>query len=133
MDWSDYEVDGQLSIFDLIETDSKPFNPLEALALHGTGFVDGMKRVKAYFSENHTISEKAKFLKKEYGIGGFSSPTKKPCYIHSFDSFSNTKHDVVFAYYDENMNDILSGCSWEELAKTITSMISKGTYKENRS
>lgn len=130
MDWSDYKVDGQLSIFDLIETENKPFNPLEALALRGTGFVDGMKRVKAYFSENHTISEKAKFLKKEYGIGGFGSPVKKPCYIHSFDTFSNTKKDVVSAYYDENLNDIESGCSWEELAKTITSMISKGTYKE---
>lgn len=129
MDWSDYEVDGQLSIFDLIETENKPFNPLEALALHGTGFVDGMKRVKAYFSENHTISEKAKFLKKEYGIGGFGSPTKKSCYIHSFDTFSNTKKDVVFAYYDENLNDIESDCSWEELAKTITIMISKGIYK----
>lgn len=131
MDWSDYEVDGQLSIFDLIETENEPFNPLEALALRGTGFVDGMKRVKAYFSENHTISGKAKFLKKECGIGGFGSPTKKPCYIHSMDTFSNTKKDVVFAYYDENLNDIESGCSWEELAKTITSMISKGTYKEN--
>lgn len=128
MDWSDYEVDGQLSIFDLIETENKPFNPLEALALHGTGFVDGMKRVKAYFSENHTISEKAKFLKKEYGIGGFGSPTKKPCYIHSMGTFGNTKKDVVFAYYDENLNDIESGCSWEELAKTITEMIAKGKY-----
>ena len=131
MDWSDYEVDGQLSIFDLIETENKSFNPLEALALRGTGFCNGMKRVKEYFSGNHTISEKAKFLKKEYGIGGFGSPTKKPCYIHSMDTFSNSKHDVVFEYYDEDMNDISSGCSWEELAKTITSMISKGTYKEN--
>ena len=131
MDWSDYEVDGQLSIFDLIETENEPFNPLEALALHGTGFVDGMKRVKAYFSENHTISEKAKFLKKEYGLGGFGSPIKKPCYIHSMDTFGNTKKDVVFSYYDENLNNIESGCSWEELAKTITSMVSKGIYKEN--
>ena len=131
MDWSDYEVDGQLSIFDLIETENEPFNPLEALALHGTGFVDGMKRVKAYFSENHTISEKAKFLKKEYGLGGFGSPIKKPCYIHSMDTFGNTKKDVVFSYYDENLNNIESGCSLEELAKTITSMVSKGIYKEN--
>ena len=130
MDWSDYEVDGQLSIFDLIETGNEPFNPLEALALHGTGFVDGMKRVKAYFSENHTISEKAKFLKKEYGIGGFGSPIKKPCYIHSMGTFGNTKKDVVFAYYDENLNDIESGCSWEELAKTITNMIENGRYKK---
>lgn len=66
MDWSDYEVDGQLSIFDLIESENKAFNPLEALALRGTGFSGGIGRVKAYFSENRTITDKAKFLKKEY-------------------------------------------------------------------
>lgn len=123
-------MDGQISIFDLIKPESEEFNPLEELALHGTGFVDGIKRVTEYFSENHTISEKAKFLKKEYGLGGFGSPTKKPCYIHSMDTFGNSKKDVVFSYYDENMNDISSDCSWIELAKTITDMILKGTYKK---
>ena len=29
MDWSDYEVEGQLSIFDLMETENEPFNPLK--------------------------------------------------------------------------------------------------------
>lgn len=46
---------GQMSIFDLIEPTESSFNPLEALALRGTGFRDGMKRVFNYFSENHTI------------------------------------------------------------------------------
>lgn len=119
---------GQMSIFDLIETTDNKFNPLEELALHGTGFCDGMKRVFNYFSENHTLQDKAKFLKKEYGIGGFGSPIKKPCCIHSMYTFGNTKNDIVFAYFDEQMNDIQSGCSWEELAKTITAMMEKGTY-----
>lgn len=120
---------GQLSIFDIIEPTESTFNPLETLALRGTGFRNGMKRVFDYFSENHTIKEKASFLKKEYGIGGFCSPIKKPCYIHSMSTFNN----VVFSYYDENMNDIESRCSWEELAKVITEMIIKGAYiyKEN--
>lgn len=126
-------VPGQISIFDLIEPAESVFNPLELLALHGTGFCGGMKRVFNYFSENHTIQEKAKFLKKEYGIGGFGSPIKKPCYIHSMYTFSNKNKDIVFSYYDKNMNDVEIGCSWEELAKTITEMIRKGTYvyKEN--
>ena len=130
MDWSNYSVDGQISMFDLMETETSSFNPLEALALHGTGFVDGMKRVTEYFSQNHTMAEKASFLKKEYGLGGFGSPIKKPCYIYSMDTFSNSKKDVVFSYYDEDMNDISSSCSWMDLAKTITNMISKGTYKK---
>ena len=131
MDWSDYEVDGQLSIFDLIETENKVFNPLEALALRGTGFRDGMKRVKGYFNENHTITDKAKFLKKEYGQGGFGSPTRKCGYIHDMDTFGNGNKDIRFAYCDENLNVIESYCTFEQLAKVITDMIAKGTYKEN--
>ena len=40
MNWNNYECDGQMSIFDLAETTETTFNPLEALALHGTGFHD---------------------------------------------------------------------------------------------
>lgn len=120
----DYDCEGQMSIFDLI--DNKLFNPLEALALRGTGFVDGMSRVHKYFSENHSMQDKAKFLKDEYGCGGFGSPTKKPCYIHSADTIDSSGID--FEYYDEDMNDISANVSWLELAKTITKMVSDGTY-----
>lgn len=130
MDWINYSVDGQISMFDLMETETSSFNPLEELALHGTGVVDGMKRVTEYFSKNHTMAEKASFLKKEYGLGGFGSPVKKPCYIHSMDTFGHSKKDVVFSYYDEDMKNIDSSCGWMDLEKTITNMISKGTYKK---
>ena len=121
-------MEGQLSIFDLIETERK-FEPIEALALCGTGFVGGMERVLNYFSQNHSALEKASFLKNEYGIGGFGGYTKKPNGIHSMDTFSSKKYDVRFSYCDEDMNVIESGCSWKQLAETITDMVSKGTYK----
>lgn len=66
-----YECDGQLSLFDFIkdDTDTK-FNPLEALALHGTGFVNGMDRVYKFFTQDkHTIHEKSQFLKKRIWNG----------------------------------------------------------------
>ena len=45
-----YECDGQMSLFDFIQDDNNiQFNPLEALALCGTGFVDGMDRVYKFF------------------------------------------------------------------------------------
>lgn len=132
MNWDKYECDGQMSIFDLEEPTETKFNPLEELALHGTGFVNGMKRVKEYFLENHTISDKAKFLKKEHGIGGFGSTVKKPCYINSMDTSGHGSNDLRFSYYDENMVDIETFCSWEQLAKTITEMIQKGTYEIER-
>lgn len=118
-----------MSIFDYMQDDEpEKFNPLEALALHGTGFVNGMKRVHQFFLEEHTLQEKAQFLKKEYGLGGFGSPIKKPCYIHSMDIFGNGKSDIKFEYYDENLNNVESSVSWQELAKVITSMVNKGTY-----
>ena len=131
MNWNNYECDGQISIFDLEESIETKFNPIEALALHGTGFHDGMKRVLQYFSENHSIKEKASFLKKEYGIGGFGSPVKKLCIIHEMCTFSSGK-DIAFAYYDENLNNIETNCTWEQLAKTITEMIHKNTYEIKR-
>ena len=127
MDWSDYEVEGQISIFDVLKTEDS-FNPLEALALHGSGFCGGMKRIYVYFMEGHSMKDKAMFLKKEYGIGGFGSPVKKPCVIHEMCTYSHGK-DIAFAYYDENLNNIETSCTWEQLAKTITNMISKGKYK----
>ena len=125
-----YECDGQMSLSDFIQDDNNiQFNPLEALALCGTGFVNGMDRVYKFFTQDkHTLQEKAQFLKKEYGLGGFGSPTKKPCYIHDMDTFGNNKHDIQFKYYDEDMNNIQAYCSWNELAKVITEMISKGKY-----
>lgn len=131
MNWDKYECDGQMSIFDLEEPTETKFNPLEALALCGTGFHDGMKRVLQYFSEKHSIKEKASFLKKEYGICGFGSPVKKPCIIHEMCTYTSGKY-IVFAYYDENLNNIESSCTWEQLAKVITEMVHKGTYEIKR-
>ena len=127
MDWSNYEVEGQISIFDVLKTEDS-FNPLEALALHGSGFRGGMKRIYVYFMQNHSLKEKSMFLKNEYGIGGFGSPVKKPCVIHDMSTCMSGK-DIVFSYYDKDMNDIYTSCTWEELAKTITGMIAKGKYE----
>ena len=116
-------------MFDLFASESTDYNPLEDLALRGTGFCNGMKRVYEYFLQSHSIAEKAKLLKSEYGVGGFCSPVKKPCYIHSMNTYCHGKNDITFSYYDENMNSIDSGCSWVELAKVITDMIDNGRYK----
>lgn len=128
MNWDNYECDGQMNLFDFIEPKENKFNPYETLALRGTGFVGGMKRVLNYFSESHTLQEKAKFLKKEYGLGGFGSPVKKPCYIHDMDSFGNGKDGIRFRYYDEDMNDIETHCSWDMLAKVIDNLIKENRY-----
>ena len=121
-------MQGQLSLFEFLQAENT-FNPLEALALCGTGFQDGMTRVRNYFSEDHSISDKVSFLKKEYGIGGFSNMTPKPFRICAMDTIGLGKADINFEYCDENMEIIKTCCSWKQLAETITDMVVKGNYK----
>lgn len=129
MNFENYSCDNQMSIFDFIEDGTKnEFNPLESLALHGTGFVGGMNRVRDYFSmKPHSMKEKADFLKNEYGVGGFGSPIKKPRYVHYGNTCTSGK-DIVFEYYDENMQNVEDSCSWIQLAKVISEMVRNGKY-----
>ena len=131
MNFDNYICDGQMSMFDFMKdasdsTDSK-FNPLKSLALCGTGFCGGMKRIKEYFSESRTLREKVAFLKNEYGTGGFGSPDKKPCYIHGMCTSASQKL-IEFEYYDEDMQDVKKYCSWVDLANTISEMVAKDEY-----
>lgn len=121
-------MQGQLSIFEFLRVEIE-FNPIEALALCGTGFQDGMTRVRNYFSEDHSIADKVSFLKKEYGIGGFSNITPKPFLICAMDTIGLGKSDINFEYCDENMKIVKTCCSWKQLAETITDMVVKGNYK----
>ena len=128
MNFDNYSCDNQMSIFDFIQQESsETFNPLKALVLHGTGFSGGMDRVRNYFSQNHTLKDKAKFLKDEYGVGGFGSPDKKPCYVHEMNTCTSGK-DIVFEYYDEDMQNVEDVCSWQKLAEVISEMILKNEY-----
>ena len=129
MDCNNYSCSGQMDIFDFLEDKNKTeeFNPLKAIALCGTGFRGGMKRVNDYFLENHNLSEKVAFLKNEYGTGGFGSPTKKPCYIHDMCTATSQKL-IEYEYYDEDMQDIKKYCSWVDLANVITEMVEHNEY-----
>lgn len=129
MNCNDYSCSGQMDIFDFLEdkNNAKEFNSLKALALHGTGIRNGMKRIKEYFSESHTLREKVAFLKSEYGTGGFGSCDKKPCYIHQMCTSISQKL-IEFEYYDENMQNAKKYCSWVDLANIISEMVAKDEY-----
>lgn len=67
MNFENYSCDNQMSIFDFIENGTKnEFNPLESLALHGTGFVGGgdepSKRL--FLDETAFYERKSGFFKK---------------------------------------------------------------------
>lgn len=102
------------------------FNPVWDLIAHGTGFVNGMDRVRNYFTEKHTGQEKAQFLKKEYGIGGFGIPHEgRKNFVHG--SMSDAK-GIKIEYLDaigENHEELIT---WEKLEKEISFLVGKEWY-----
>lgn len=132
MDWSDYEVDGQLSIFDLI--DEKPvkgeFNPIEEFAkiVHIT---NRHNRIADYFIKNSNIKDRVAFLKKEYANGGGYSRSNKAYEIVSYNSDSNLHYVDWNMCENGNLHRVTSQFSYETLAKTIDLMIKQGRYIKN--
>ena len=55
----------QLDIFSYLEpnTENTIFNPIEEFAKHGSGFVNGKKRIIDFFAENENLTDRANFLK----------------------------------------------------------------------
>lgn len=119
----------QLDIFSYIEQQTKntTFNPIEEFAKHGSGFVDGKKRIVAFFSENENLTDRANFLKKEYGVGGFGMPCDKPFIIH--DGWSDAK-GCSCQYYKENMENVKVSITYKELAIAIDTLISENRYEK---
>lgn len=98
------------------------YKPIEDYASHGTGFENGKKRIREYFDKEKSTDSRAKFLKNEYGFGGFGGPCKEPHKI--FDAQANCfGKDNVIKYYDTEMEEIKLVVTWKELAETIDKMI----------
>jgi hypothetical protein len=102
------------------------FNEIWELVKHGTGFVGGMDRVRNYFIETHTEKEKAQFLKKEYGIGGFGFPRKgKKNFVHG--SMSESK-GIKIEYLDVTGENHEEFITWGKATREILFLIGKGWY-----
>lgn len=86
----------------------------------GSGFVQGKERITKYFKENHTLQEKANFLKYEYGIGGSShavSGERGSGEWHGAKGLKLQKH---------HCNDVF--LTWSNVAKHIDELLSKNLY-----
>lgn len=102
------------------------FDKVWDLVGHGTGFVDGKKRVRSYFSEKHTAQEKAQFLKKEYGLGGFGFPHQgKKNFVHG--SMSDSK-GIEIEWLDSVGENHRENITWATAEKEISFLIGKGWY-----
>ncbi|HGI7174659.1 TPA: helicase-related protein, partial [Streptococcus pyogenes] len=90
----------------------------------GSGVDKGKERITKFFKENHTLQEKANFLKDEYGIGGGSHAV-------SGERGSGEWHDAKGLKLQKNhCNDVF--LTWSNVAKHIDKLLSKNLYLEEK-
>ncbi|HEN5975410.1 TPA: DEAD/DEAH box helicase family protein [Streptococcus agalactiae] len=90
----------------------------------GSGVDKGKERITKFFKENHTLQEKANFLKDEYGIGGHSHAV-------SGAKGSDEWHDAKGLKLQKNhCNDVF--LTWSNVAKYIDELLSKNLYLEEK-
>lgn len=105
----------------------KPFitdDEVLATLSRGSGVDRGKERITKFFKENHTLQEKANFLKDEYGIGGHSHAV-------SGAMGSDEWHDAKGLKLQKNdCNDVF--LTWTSVAKHIDELFSKNLYLEDK-
>ena len=90
----------------------------------GSGIDKGKERIIKFFKENHSLQEKANFLKDEYGIGGSSHAV-------SGSSGSGEDHDAKGLKLQKNdCNDVF--LTWSSVAKHIDELLFKNLYLEEQ-
>ena len=105
----------------------KPFiteDEVLATLSRGSGIDKGKERITKFFKENHTLQEKANFLKDEYGIGGSSHAV-------SGAMGSDEWHDAKgLKLQKKNCSDVF--LTWSSVAKHIDELLSKNLYLEEK-
>lgn len=105
----------------------KPFitdDEVLATLSRGSGVDRGKERITKFFKENHTLQEKANFLKDEYGIGGYSHAV-------SGAMGSDEWHDAKGLKLQKNdCNDVF--LTWTSVARHIDELFSKNLYLEEK-
>ena len=90
----------------------------------GSGIDKGKERITKFFEENHTLQEKANFLKDEYGIGGSSHAV-------SGSMGSDEWHDAKgLKLQKKDCSDVF--LTWSSVAKHIDELLSKNLYEEKK-
>lgn len=90
----------------------------------GSGIDRGKERITKFFKENHTLQEKADFLKDEYGTGGRS---------HAVSGLTGSGewHDAKGIKLEkDNCKDVF--LTWTSVAKHIDELLSKNLYLEEQ-
>lgn len=118
---------GQMDIFDFLP--NPVYNPIfDFLSSYGTGFVGGRERIAKYWDKPHNKKERANFLKSEYGVGGFSAwgfMQKEPNKVYSGSTLGGK---ISIGYTDQDLNRVDMIITFEQLADSVSEMISAGIF-----
>lgn len=119
------DMSGQYSMFDYIGNREQKWDPVEAYAKMGSGFVNGKERIINYFEDNRDLRDRVAYLRKEYGIGGFSGFPERENTVVSGQS-NGKGHEIE--YVDSSMERKSIFVSFETLAKVIDRLIRRDDY-----
>lgn len=113
----------QPSFFDMLDPKeiSEQDKFVEKHLKTGSGFAQGKFRILDKYLSNPTVLEFANFLKKEYGIGGYSS---------SEESQSHDNKGISLEYRDKDNpeNNIFVKLKWTEVVNKIADLIDEDNY-----
>lgn len=85
----------------------------------GSSVSGGKQRIYDFFREKHTLDEQVRFLKDEYGIGGFGRMGEDEW--HDAKGIKYSRGGIGKPYDTVNL-------SWDKVAKRIAGLIAQGRY-----
>lgn len=114
----------QLSLFDLLDGEKEPSREdqlIERQLLRGSGIEDGKYRIYEKYFTDPTVKEYAKFLKDEYGIGGYG---------YGQESQDHSGKGIRMEWQDREHpeNNIRIELKWDEVAVRIADLIDEDKY-----
>lgn len=119
-------IEGQMNLFDFIKPEKINTKPrteeiTERELLKGSGFVEGKTRIYNFFQSEHTEKEEVAFLKKEYGVGGWSIP----------EGYADHDANGIDLKFDKEKVGNVTGLhiGWPMVAVRIKKLIAEGKYK----
>ena len=101
-----------------------PHDYIVSVLLRGTGFVGGKERVYKIYQTMDSPSERAKLIKKEFGLGGAGWPIDGYG-LHGYDTFK--PQGVRFQWRDAE-GEKEGYVSWNTVEEELRVLINKGEY-----
>lgn len=117
--FDNYECAGQIDIFNFLPKE----DDIETITLlKGSGFEGGKQRIFDFFQKESNNTKRADFLKKEYGVGGWSM--KNGFVMHSAAGIDFEWSEQ----YRAEHRSYISHIGWPMVAKGIERLIQEGRY-----